>query len=635
MFDFVHKNKWLIQILLVLIAVPFAFFGLDSFTSTMFRGGDEVAKVDGVAVSQREFADALRQHQDRLRAMFGAGVDVSEMDTAETRQLLVESLIDQKLLANTALKAHLAGSDDALRELIASIPAFQSDGKFSKVMYESQLRAQGMEPTYFEAQMRRDMGTSQLTGSISEFVIVSRGVAQRLASLENEAREVSEVILGPQPYLTRVTIDDAKAKAHYDANPADFRLAERLKVEYVSFSATDLERAEGVSEKELREAYQARVARRGDSDQRRASHILIAVPSDAKDDARKAAREKAETILAELRKAPERFAQLAKKHSQDPGSAENGGDLGFFGSGMMVKAFEETAFGLKKVGEISNVVESEFGYHVIRLTGIKGSKAPGLDQLSGELRAEIKRQKSVKKFAQEGGVFKDMVYEQPDSLMPAAEQFKLAVRHSGWIAKTASAAELGPLANAKVLGALFSAESIRTRRNIDAVEVSPNTLLAARVVDYQPAAQRPFDEVKGEILALLRKREAAGLARAEGAAKLEQLMKGDGAGLKWGKSRVVSRRDTKGIRADAMQRIVGVDARKLPAYVGADLGDGGYALYRVEKVLPETPRTSEQAKVALARTERMAGRSQYAAFLANLRAGADVKIYKELLAKKQ
>ncbi|MDH4191579.1 MAG: SurA N-terminal domain-containing protein, partial [Betaproteobacteria bacterium] len=619
--------------MLALIAIPFAFFGLDSFTRTMFRGGDEVANVDGVAVTQREFADALRQHQERLRAMFGAGVDVSEMDTAETRQLLIESLIDQKLLANTALKAHLAGSDDALRELIASIPAFQSDGKFSKAMYESQLRAQGMEPAYFEAQMRRDMGTSQLTGSISEFVIVSRGVAQRLASLENEAREVSEVILGPQPYLTRVTIDDAKAKAHYDANPADFRLPERLKVEYVSFSATDLERAEGVSEKELREAYQARLARRGDSDQRRASHILIAVPSDAKDEARKAARGKAGTILAELRKAPERFAQLAKKHSQDPGSAEKGGDLGFFGRGMMVKAFEETAFGLKKVGEISNVVESEFGYHVIRLTEIKGSKAPGLDQLSGELRAEIKRQKSVKKFAQEGGVFKDMVYEQSDSLMPAAEQFKLAVRHSGWIAKTTSAAELGPLANAKVLGALFSAESIRTRRNIDAVEVSPNTLLAARVVDYQPAAQRPFNEVKGDILALLRNREAAGLARAEGASKLEQLMKGDGTGLKWGKSRVVSRRDTKGIRADAMQRIVGVDARKLPAYVGADLGDGGYALYRVEKVLPEAPRTSEQAKAALARTERMAGRSQYAAFLANLRAGADVKIYKELLAK--
>ncbi len=635
MFDFVHKHKWLIQVLLALIAVPFAFFGIDSFTRSMLRGPDEIAKVEGIPVSQREFDSALRQQTERLRAMFGANVDVAELDTPELRRTLLDSLIEQKLLTSTALKAHLGVSDDQLRELIASIPAFQSDGKFSSDMYESQLRAQGMDPATFEAQLRRDLSTSQLSRAISDSAIFPHSVAQRLAALEDEKREISEVRFAAQTYLAQAKLDPAASKAYYDANPADFRVPERMRVEYLVFSASDLEAGESVSDAELQEAYRQRLAKRGDTEQRRASHILIPVDAGAKDEDKKAARAKAESILAEVRKSPGRFAELAKKYSKDPGSAEKGGDLGFFARGMMVKPFENAVFAMKKVGDISDVVESEFGFHIIRLTGVKDSTAPSLAQLSGELRAEIKKQKAIRRFAQESSEFKDMVYEQADSLRPAATRFKLTARRSDWLSRKTPPAQLGPLGNPKVISALFSDDSIRTRRNIDAVEIAPGTLLAARVVDYQPAAQRPFDEAKTEIDQLLRKREAAKLARAAGEAQLAKLAKGDAAGVTWGAPRTVSRRDTQGVRADALPRILAADANKLPAYVGADLGDDGYAIYRVNKVVAAPAKTPEQIAADYTRDERAAGRAQYASYVASLRANSDVKINEELLEKKQ
>jgi peptidyl-prolyl cis-trans isomerase D len=635
MFDFVHKHKWLIQVLLALIAVPFAFFGIDSFTRTMLRGSDEVAKVDGIAVTQREFEAALRQQTERLRAMFGTNVDIAELDTPELRNTLLDSLIEQKLLLGTALKANVGVSDEALRQLIASIPAFQSDGKFSREIYESQLRAQGMEPATFEAQLRRDLSTSLLSRGISDTAIFPRSVAQKLAALEDEKREVSELRIGAQSFLAQVKVDPAAVKAYYDANPVDYRLPDRMRVEYLVFSASDLEAGESVSDAELQEAYRARLAKRGDSEQRRASHILIPLEPGAKEEDKKAARAKAEAILAEVKKTPGKFAELAKKYSKDPGSADKGGDLGFFARGMMVKPFEDTVFAMKKEGEISSVVESEFGFHIIRLTGIKGSKAPSLAELSGELRAEVKKQKAMRRFAQESGEFKDMVYEQADSLQSVAARFKLAAHRSDWFGRKTPPAQLGPLANPKVINALFAEDSIRTRRNIDAVEIAPGTLLAARVVDYQPATQRPFDEAKTEIEQLLRKREAAKLARAEGQAQLDKLAKGAAAAVKWGAPRTVSRRDTQGVRADALQRILAADAGKLPVFVGADLGDDGYAIYRVEKIVPAPAKTAEQNAADIARNERAAGRAQYAAYVASLRANADVKVNQELVEKKQ
>src|SRR5258708_3628122 len=245
-------------------------------------------------------------------------------------------------------------------------------------------------------------------------------------------------------------------------------------------------------------------------EQRGASHILVK------------SREEADKLLADLKKSPGGFAELAKKHSQDPGSAAKGGDLGWFGRGMVGKPFDDAVFKLKQ--NDLQVVQSEFGYHIVRLTGIQSGKSRPFEEVRKELSGELARQKGAKKFAEAAENFSNLVYEQPDSLQPAAERFKLPVQSTGWGAKSASQ-ELGALDNPKLLAALFSQDSSKNKRHTDAIAVGPSTLVAARVVEYQPAAQRSFDQVKGEITDLLRRREAAALPQQDSAAHPDQLRK--------------------------------------------------------------------------------------------------------------
>ena len=388
-------------------------------------------------------------------------------------------------------------------------------------------------------------------------------------------------------------------------------------------SADQLGAQEPVSEAELKAAYDARVSQYRQEEQRRASHILIQAAADAKPEDRQAARKKAEEILAEVRKSPARFAELAKKYSQDTGSAERGGDLGLFGRGMMVKPFEDAAFKLKE-NEISDVVESDFGYHIIRLTGIQPGKTRTLDEVRAELSAELARQKGMRRFAEAAEGFSNSVYEQSDSLKPAAEKYKLKVQVSDWIGRSAAQSK-GVLANAKLLGALFSPDSIKARRNTDAIEIAPSVLVAARVLEHRPAAQRKFEEVRGEIESLLRRREAAKLARSDGEARLARLQKGEDAGVKWGPVRSVSRRNPGGLDPQTLRSVLAVDPAKLPAYAGTMKGDEGYVLYRVVKVAEPAPE-AQAAKAAAERQARAAGTQQYEAYLASLRSRAKISI---------
>ncbi len=633
MFQFVKTRKLLIQIILALIIIPFAFFGLESYTRSM-RGADDVATVNGSSITQREFTEELRRQQDRFRSIFGRGADLAEFDTPEARLALLDSLIAQRLVGTAALQSNLLVSDEALREVIATTPAFQSDGRFSKSNYETLLRAQGMTSAGYEAQLRYELTAGQLVRVVAESAIPGRTVAQRLAALEEEAREVSVATVPSDAFLDKVTPQDKQARSYYEANLSAFRTAERLRAEYVVLSAADLGGSQPVTDAEVQAAYDARASQYKVAEQRRASHILLQVAPDASAADRKAARAKIEGLLAEVRKSPGRFSELAKRHSQDIGSAENGGDLGLFGRGMMVKPFEDAVFALKE-GETSGVIETEYGYHIIRLTGVQGAKARPLQEVRPELVAEVRRQKGLRKFTEAAETFSNMVYEQSDSLKPVAEQFRLQIRKSDWIVKS-SAATPDSLLNRKLIDALFSSDAIGNKRNTDAVEVAPNTLVAARVAEYQPSVQRPFDEVRGEIERALQRQEAAKLAHKEGAAKLEQLAKGvAAAGLTWGVARQVSRRSPQGFAPDTLRRVLAADVKKLPAYVGIERGDEGYAIFRISKIIEPAPKSDAQKQAEVARAARQAGLAQYEAFLASLRARADVSVNRENLVAKQ
>jgi peptidyl-prolyl cis-trans isomerase D len=620
MFELIQKRKRLAQVVLVLLVIPFAFFGLESYTR-LSGGRDDVATVNGSPITQAEFAEELRRQQDRLRAAFGPNIDTEALDTTESRLALLDSLVSQRLLADAAQRGGLSVSDEQLRETIAAVPAFQGENGFSRSNYEVLLRAQNMTPQMFEARLRHDLALARLTEAVRGSAITSHTVTERLEAIQAERREVQEALVAAQPFLAQVKVSDAQVQAYYEANPAEFRVPERVRAEYLVLSAEALGRRDAVSEADVQAAYEARASQYRVDEQRRASHILVKTE------------EEATKLAAEVRRNPGRFAELARKHSQDPGSAANGGDLGLFGRGMMVPAFEEAAFRMKE-GETSAPVKSEFGWHVIRITGVQPAKVRPLAEVRAELAAELARQQGARRFAEAAEAFSNMVYEQSDSLKPAAERFKLPLQTSGWISRAVPTPDAGVLASPKLQGALFADDAVKARRNTDAIEVAPNVLVAARVVEHQPESQKKLEDVRADIERRLRAQEAARLAQQAGEARLAELRKGTGAGPGWGVPKAVSRRSPQGVPAGALRQILAADPAKLPAYVGAARGTEGYMLYRVAKLLEPEPKTEAQKAAERARAAQLAGARQLDAYVASLRARADIEMRQGSLEKK-
>jgi peptidyl-prolyl cis-trans isomerase D len=391
-------------------------------------------------------------------------------------------------------------------------------------------------------------------------------------------------------------------------------------------SGEALAASQAVTPEELKSYYESNIARFRVDEQRRASHILITAPKDAPAAQRQAAKDKATRLLEELRKHPDSFADVARKNSQDPGSAEKGGDLGFMGRGALVKPFEDAMYALKD-GQISDVVETDYGYHIIKLTGIKPAETRPLDAVRTELEAELRKQFADKKFAEQADAFGNTVYEQADSLKPAADKFKLSIQSADHITRQPNPA-LGaqnPLNNEKLLKALFSDDAVKNKRNTEAVQVAPNTLVAARIVEYRPAAVRKFEEVEAKVREGYIAQQAAELARKDGEARLAALKKADSA-EGFGPVQTVSRTKAEGMAPQAVEAVMRADAARLPAVVGVDLGAQGYAVYRISKVSQPAQANPAQRQAAAQQLSQLAGQTDLHAFHENLKARSKVKM---------
>ena len=628
MFDAVRNNKKIVQVFLALITLPFAFFGVESYVRSV-GAGDDVAKVGDIKITQQQFQQALREQQEKLRNQLGGRFDPKLLETPEARIAILDDLINRDLLLMEASKKNLLVGDDAVRNTIASIEAFKIDGKFSNERYESLLRAQGMSPAGFEAQLRQDLTLQQLVGAVAQSGVVSQTVGERLLSLQTEKREVMEYRLTADSFLGKVKLADDAAKKFYDENSKQFELPEQVKAEYVVFSMDAVGSQLAVSEDEIKAWYDSNKSGLMVPEERRASHILIAAEGAEKEKARA----KAEDVLKEVSKNPGAFADLARKYSGDPGSAAKGGDLGFFGRGMMVKPFEEAAFGMKE-GEMSGLVESDFGFHIIKVTGVRGGREKTLAEAHDEIEAELKKSQAARKFAEAADAFSNLVYsDQPDSLKPAAEKFKLAIKQTDWMTRQANPAN-GPFANEKLLAALFSDDAKKNKRNTEPLEVAANTLVAARVLEYKASGMQAFESVRGNIEDLLRHREAQSMALKEGEARLASLKKGEDA-LGWGAIKSISRMDSRLIPPVAAQSVFRADVAKLPAYVGAELSGSGYALYKIVKVDAGEKLDDARQHAMLRQISGMQAQEDARLYLAALRERYKVDINKAALEGKE
>ncbi len=502
------------------------------------------------------------------------------------------------------------------------------DGKFDNDRYKSLLAMQGMTPVSFESSLRRDLAVQQVSAAIQGSAIAPKTVAGRISDISQQEREVQQMLFKSADFVSQVKVTDAQLQDYYQRNASQFAIPEQASIEYVVLDAAAADAQVKVSDDDVKSYYEQNKQRYTVEEQRRASHILVAVKKDASAADKEAARAKADKLLAQLRQSPGEFDKLAKENSDDPGSAANGGDLGFFGPGMMVKPFEEAAFKLKE-GEISGLVESDFGFHIIKLTGIKPGSVKPLEEVKDEIAAEIRKQQSTRKYTEMAEVFTDTVYEQADSLKPVADKLKLKIETAANLTRQPNPA-VGPNVptnNQKFLAALFSDDVVRNKRNTEAVEVAPNTLIAARIVEHKPASKRPFDEVKAGIREQVVQEEAAKLARQAGEAKLAALKaKDDAAGFS--PVKVVSRSKREGIDGAALEAVMKADASKLPAFAGAELPQQAYAVFRISKVTQpavtdEARRQAEQQQIA-----GIIAQQENSAYVEALKQKAKVKLLK-------
>ena len=474
-----------------------------------------------------------------------------------------------------------------------------------------------MTPEMFEMQMRADISNQQVIQGVQASAFATLAQTQTAMNAFMQRREVQIVNIPAADFLSKVNVSEADIQAYYDKNSNKFQSAESADIEFVILDIESLRQTIVLNEQDLKSYYEQNLQRLSSKEERRASHILITAAKDAPEAEKKAARVKAEELLKAVKAKPASFAEVARKNSQDPGSAVKGGDLDFFGRGAMVKAFEDAAFSLKKA-DISDIVESEFGYHIIQLTDIKAPKAQSFESLRPSLEADLKKQQAQRKFAEMAETFSNTVYEQSDSLKPVAEKLKLTAQKASKVARNAEA--LNPqsknlLSHPALLQALFSDASLQKQRNTEAIEVAPNTLVSARVVKHQPAATLALTEVKDLVKRNLTQDKAAEMAKAQGEQKLANL-KTSAEGLP--NPIVLSREKSQRQLPQVVEAVLKADPNKLPAVSGVDLGAQGYAVIRVTKVLPPEDNQALM-KQAQQQFTQLWGSAETLAYLAELK----------------
>jgi peptidyl-prolyl cis-trans isomerase D len=542
-------------------------------------------------------------------------IDPKLLDSPEARRGTLDSLLRERVLLVAATELALLPGDERLARLFRSDPQFAGlrnpDGSVNRDL----LAAQGMNSEVFAQRLRADLGSRQVLAGVGTTAFAPQAAASAALGAFFQRREVQVQRFDSAAYAAKVNPSDEDLIAFHKKHEARYRAPEQASIEWVLLDLDSIARGVSVKDDDLRKYYDENLARYTSAQERRASHILIKAEKDASAADRAKAKERAQQLLDELRKNPKAFADLARKHSQDPGSAERGGDLDYFGRGAMTKSFEDAAFAMKE-GEISNLVETEFGFHILQLTGIKGGDRKSFESVRAEIEQQLRRTLAQKDYAAAAEQFTNTVYEQPDSLQPVIDKLKLEKR-TATVQRTALPGATGALASAKFLEAIFGNEVVRNKRNTDAVEVGANQLAAARIVQHQPARAQPLDEVKARVREQWVAEQAAALARKEGEARLAELQKSAGEGLP--AALTVSREQPAGLPRQVLDAALRADPTKLPVTVGVSLDDQGYAVVRVLKVLPADARA-----VAGDRVE------QYARALAE----AEAEAYLEALKKR-
>jgi peptidyl-prolyl cis-trans isomerase D len=584
MLEFIRTHTKLLQFALVLLIFPsFVFFGIQGYSRFTEDGAATVAKVDGKPITKAEWDQAHQRQVERLRRQL-PNVDVKLFDNPATRRETLETLVNERLLLAATHKQNLTVGDERLRRIFLEDPQFAAlrnpDGSLNAAI----VQAQGMSSEMFVAQLRQELGMQQVLRGVSQSGLAGAAVAGSAFDALLQRRSIAYQRFDAKVYAAKVAPTDADLEAYHKAHESEFSAPEQATIDYVVLDIETLKKGITLADKDLRDYYEQNQARYSVAEERHARHILISADKDAAADVKKKAKARAESLLEQARKSPGGFAELAKKNSDDIGSAPQGGDLDWSARGSMVaKSLDDAVFALKP-GEIAPLVESEFGYHVVKLEATRGGQTKAFDTVRAEIADEVAKQQASKRWAEVAEQFTNTVYEQADSLQPAIDKLKLEKR-SATVLRRPAAGTTGALASAKLLESVFGSDNVRNgRNNTDAIEVGPNQLAAAHVSKYQAARTLPLAEVRERVRERVVATRAGELARKDGAAKLAQLVAGGAAELP--DKATLSRQERQNLPPQAIDAVLRANADKLPAMVGVDLGELGYLVARIDAVLP-------------------------------------------------
>ena len=606
------------KIILELILVPFALFGIDSYLN---QAGNNlsIAKVNGYKIALPEYNRAIENVRNRIMSE-GKKVDPAMFDSFEFKESVIDGLITKQLLNNDIKKSRFRITDQQLSQYIIGMPEFQKDGKFSQEIYDKVLQNNQLTPKKFEESIRNDLLIQQVRDGLQKLTFIPPNNLAETLKATSQQREISIAEFKTKEYMTKANIAEKDMQAFYDQNKSKFLAPEQVKAEFVVFSLANILPTINVTEDEIKSFYKANADKYQNQQQREASHILIAASKNAPPVEKAKAKAKAEDVLNQIRKNPKQFEELATKYSQDPESAKKGGDLGSFGRGMMVKPFDDAVFSMK-VNEISNIVESDFGYHIIKLTKIIG-EGGGFDAMRPQIKAELIYQKGQEKFAALAEEFSNKVYEQSSSLDAVSKRFNLPIQKTDWMSRNDSDKFFK---NEALMSALYSKESIKDHRNTEAIEVTPNNLISARVVDFKAQSTKPFADVRKNIEDYLKFESAKKMVASEGEAALKSLTDASSK-IQWQPATLVDRKNTKGLSDAVVNHAYKMPTDKLPSYSGFIDGNNGYVIVKVNKVsFPND--SNEENKQAFASDYSEALSAEYlSAYLKGLKAKASVSV---------
>jgi peptidyl-prolyl cis-trans isomerase D len=614
----------LAKVILGIIIIPFALFGIDSYLSSV-GSNVQIASVNDESINSQE----LQKTEDQLIAQIRSqdeSVDPKTFQNIEFKKAVLDKLITTKLVKQEIKNSGFYISDSQVGSYISGMREFQRDGRFSQAQYDEILRINQLSPKEFDDNIRNDLGSQQVRDSLRKLIYAPKNKIQPMVNLAYQKRDVSIFELKQNAYKKKVDLSDKALKKVYEESKSSFIQPDQVKIEFIIYSVAGIVPNIKVADGVIKDYFTNNISRYQADQQRRAKHILFTIRPDMTDNEIREIKIKALATLKEVRKNPKTFKKNAEKYSQDPESSKKGGDLGFFSRGDMTKAFDVQVFKMSK-NQISDLVQTEFGYHIIMLTDIKGEEVK-FETVKNKIKGELLFNLALSEYGSNAEDFSNIIYEQSENLQKAANKFDLEIQDSEWL----SFADAKKFFNNEAFAqAIFDKDAIAEKRNIPAIEASPNNLVAARVIDYRSSTTKPFEEVKDKIKEFLVEAESQRLLIDAGI-KLIEDVKLNPKAIDWIDQLVIDRVDRKGLSDSLINAIFKIDDTQLPSFSGLYDSNGEYVIVKLNKVVTENIEDNDSIDTYYNDYIALIESEVEAAYISNLRVNADIEFNESVFA---